>query len=292
MKRIGIICVLALFSIFSLQAQNNSESIDRWNSYTMRFLDDSPDSVKLNALENFKSEFKTWLSSTEAFQNPVGKLKNISLLQSPDKDWRIYTWCVKYNNGRYENFGFTQHYNKKDDYVHIAELQDNKPEFKVVETRNYGKDQWYGSVYYDMVPRSIGKKGHYVLIGFDNHNKSTKRKVIEVLSFNRMGEPIFGAAIFKTERRFFNRIVMEYNAQAQVSVRYQKDKNWILFDYIAPVSREYTNQFQFYGPTGEYDAFIIEKNILKINRGADARNPTENKGNTSKKPERKLGPRN
>lgn len=265
--------------------------IQRWNQFTSQFLDNSSDAIKRAALDTFKTEFAEWLNTEAAFNHAHKELNNVSRIESPDNDWRLFTFYIAFNDGHNENFGYTQYFDKARKHVEVNELIDNKPEYKVAETKNYGKKQWYGAVYYSFIPKEIGKKGQYVIIGFDNHNKITKRKVMDVISFNRLGEPIFGAPIFKTERRFFNRIILEYNAKANVSIRYNKSSNLVVFDYIAPISPEYKDQYQYYGPSGEYDAFIIEKNHLKIQRGVDARNPTENKGNTSKKPERKLGPR-
>ncbi len=272
-------------------AQKNNLNIERWNKFTLTFLDASPDPIKRMALDTFRNEFVDWLEEENAFQHKHESLKNVSRIESPEGDWRIFTFHVVFSDGHYENFGYTQHYDKIHKSIQVTELKDNKPDYKVVETKNYTKTDWYGATYYSIVPKSIGKKGQYVLIGTDNNNKITKRKVIEVISFTRFGEPVFGAPIFKTEKRMFNRIVLEYNAKASVTIRYQKENNWIVFDYIAPTNPAYKDKFEYYGPSGEYDAFVIERNILKISRGSDARNTTENKGNTSKKPERKLGPR-
>lgn len=280
-----------LFSPFLSLAQKTAMPIERWNNFTISFLDNSSDQVKRAALDTFKTEFSEWLEEPISYNLKYDQLKNISRIEAPDNSFRIFSFHVLFNDGHYENFGYTQYLDPKTKEIHTAELKDNKPDYKVVETKNFGKNQWYGATYYSIVPKPIGKKGQYVIIGLDNNNRLTKRKVMEVISFNRFGDPIFGAPIFKTERRAFNRIVLEYNAKAQITVRYQKENNWIVFDYIAPIDPKYKDMFEYYGPSGEYDAFIIEKNILKINRGADARNNSENKGNMVKTPSRKLGPR-
>lgn len=290
MKRHGILCIF-LGLVLHGAAQTAAETEAEWNRFALRLLDPAcSDQLKKASADSLLSDMDDRLSHKEIFNYAFPTLKNISRIEAPDNTFRIFTFMVQYADGHHDNYGFTQFEDKKNDRIHVAQLTDNKPEFKFAETKNYGKKQWYGAVYYTILPKAIGKKGQYVLLGRDHNNRLTTRKVMEVISFSRIGEPQFGAPVFKTEKRMFNRIVLEYNAKASVSVRFQKDRNWILFDYVAPSSQQYTGQFQYYGPTGEYDAFRIEKSYLQIVRGADARNDSENKGNTTKTPQRGLKP--
>jgi len=290
MTKYGIF-ILFLTLAFTTQAQTVQETESEWNRYALRLLDPAlGDDVKKASADSLLNDMEYRLTEKEVFSYAFPNLRNISRIEGPDNSFRIFTFMLQYADGHYDNYGFTQFEDRRNNRIHVARLSDNKPELKFAETRNYGKKQWYGAVYYSILPKPIGKKGQYVLLGRDHHNRLTTRKVMEVISFSAIGEPQFGAPVFKTEKRMFNRIVLEYNAKATVSVRFQKEKNWILFDYIAPSSQQYNGQFQYYGPTGEYDAFRIEKNHLQIVRGADARNDSENKGNTTKTPQRGLKP--
>lgn len=290
MKKLLFLYISVCMGI-AIPAQTVQETEAEWNRYALRLLNPAlGDELKKASADSLLQDMEYRLEQKEIFSYEFPGLRNISRIKAPDNRFRVFTFMVQYADGHYENFGFTQFEDKKNDRIHVARLTDNKPEFKYAEIKNYGKKQWYGVVYYAILPKPVGRKGQYILLGRDYNNRLTTRKVMEVISFNRIGEPQFGAPVFKTEKRMFNRIVLEYNAKATVSVRYQKDKNWILFDYIAPSSQQYNGQFQYYGPTGEYDAFRVEKSYLQIVRGADARNDSENKGNNTKTPQRGLLP--
>jgi len=79
------------------------------------------------------------LGHKEIFNYAFPALRNISRIEAPDNTFRIFTFMVQYADGHYDNYGFTQFEDKKNDRIHVAQLTDNKPEFKLAETRNYGK---------------------------------------------------------------------------------------------------------------------------------------------------------
>ena len=40
---------------------------------------------------------------------------------------------------------------------------------------------WYGCLYYDIIPIKVGKEKYYTLLGWDGNNKNTTKKIIDVV---------------------------------------------------------------------------------------------------------------
>jgi hypothetical protein len=73
-----------------------------------------------------------------------------------------------------------------------------------------------------------------------------------------------------------------------MSLRYQENKDWIVFDHLAPSQTSLEGQYEFYGPDFTFDAFQWEKKRWVFKANVDVRNEGLNEGKQSKKPERGL----
>jgi hypothetical protein len=98
------------------------------------------------------------------------------------------------------------------------------------------------------------KKKYYVLLGWDGNNRISNKRLIDVLYFTEKGFPKFGDAIFSSESgKVKKRIIFEYQAGLVMSLRYEDEKNAIVFDHLSPSNPSLEGQFSFYGPDFSYD---------------------------------------
>jgi hypothetical protein len=268
--------------------QFDTESVETdLKSLSSSFLSKESNEAKNLKNTHFKEKLQAYLQDKESLNQEFKSLNNISSIWAPDKSFRIFTWTIRYDDGHYTNFGLVQIPDKKGN-ITVSELVDKSEDIKNPETKNLGSKSWFGAVYYQIIPQPIGNKGRYAVLGINAHNSLSKVKVIDIIEVDASGHVKFGAPVFVTPKKTFNRIVMEYNADATVSLKYDSKNNQIVFDHISPSSPSVVGQYQFYGPDFSVDAFKIKKGKLVFQQDIDARNTTENKGNATVKPENGL----
>lgn len=216
----------------------------------------------------------------------------VSRLTSDDKLTEIFTWALKRSEDSYLAYGLIWTKNKKTGEVKTFRLEDKGETLKNTETKNLGRNSWLGCVYYSITDISKGGKRMFLLLGYGGNTPQVRRKVAEILSFNNVGEVQFGAPVFETPKRKFNRVVLEYSAQATVSMKFDPETQTLFYDFLVPVSDVYIGNPAFYGPNGSYDGFKLKGGKLIFIKDADARNADQGLGNRSKPVEKKLPPKN
>jgi hypothetical protein len=269
----------------SIRAQDTLKK--DWAKIQATFLDtELPDSVKYKSNELFIRSLKSYLESTDPTHDLPPELTRVSVQKSPDGSFRIYTWALLLQGGAYRHYGLFQLISRKENRVIL--LTDKSDELKNPDTKICFASNWFGAIYYKIIPKSTGKKHRYVLLGMNANNELSRKKIIEVVSIDSRGEPQFGAPLFVTPKKTFSRIVMEYNAQAVVSLKYDESSGRIIFDHLSPSNLSLSGQFRYYGPDLSYDAFRFSGGRLIYEQDIDARNSGENKGKLVKPPKNGL----
>jgi hypothetical protein len=188
------------------------------------------------------------------------RLKTVSIQYAPDSTFRIFTWQLFVNNDEYRYYGAIQ---MKGSTLKLFPLVDRS--FKITDPQQavLSKENWYGSIYYNikMIDSPEGKR--YLLFGYDAYSFFRRRKIIDVLTFKN-GEPVFGAPIFPvtvSSPQPVKRFVLEYSADASVKLNYDAALGMIVFDHLIPMSGQH-NEGPTNVPDGSYEAFKIQKDKL------------------------------
>ncbi len=146
----------------------------------------------------------------------------VSVLTAPDKKFRIFTWPVVNDEGEYECFGFVQSLDEKKDEYDVYPLYDKSQEIVNRQEDLLTYDNWFGSVYQELIVTSYEGKTYYTLLGWCGVDALTQRKVIEPICFkSTRSQPQFGQNLFRKERNI-RRVVLEYTNKAMVSLRYEE----------------------------------------------------------------------
>ena len=206
----------------------------------------------------FLEALQNALADEASFQFPFEALPHMAVLTASDKLVRIFNWNVALDNDTHEYFGLIQYWNKKRKQYVITELSDASdraftPEFKV-----YPPTEWYGALYYEIIPVSKGGKLMYTLLGWDGHTRFTTKKVIDVLTIDGRGRAKFGATIFRMEKKTQRRVIFEYSADVTMSMKYVPKRLEIIFDHLAPSRSDLEGIYEFYGPDMSYDALVLK----------------------------------
>ena len=115
---------------------------------------------------------------------------------------------------------------------------------------------WFGAVYYKMIEKEAFGRKYYTLLGYDENNTVSNKKVIEVLSFYD-GEPKFGGSYFsfKTnslQQKFGKRYIMEYKNSASPRLTFDTEQDMIVFEHLVSETGEPSKKWT-YIPDGDYE---------------------------------------
>lgn len=221
----------------------------------------------------------------------------VSVLTSPDKLFRIFTWAVVRDNGEFECFGAVQFYNEKEEYYEHLLLHDKSEEIMNREESVLSADQWLGAVYQDIIQTTSGSHTYYTLLGWNGVDNLTERKIIEPV-YIRNGVPQFGAPLFRRMRNQ-RRVVLEYSNNAVVNLSYETQyvqeverkrekvkgtnryqtvekvkehkEQMIIFDEVEPQVPGMEGLFQYYVPSGTELAYAFVDGKWELRNGAQGR---------------------
>ena len=220
-----------------------------------------------------------------------------SVLTSPDKLFRIFTWAVVRDDGEFECFGAVQFYNDKEEEYQYQLLHDKSEEIMNREESLLTADRWFGAVYQEIIQTQMGDRTLYTLMGWNGVDNLTERKITEPVIL-RGGVPQFGAAAFRRERNI-RRIVLEYTNDAMVNLSYEmqtiqdvqhervkvkgtnryrtvekikeRKERVIMFDEVEPQVPGMEGLFQYYVPSGVELAYAFVDGKWELRNGAQGR---------------------
>jgi hypothetical protein len=253
------------------------------------------DSVRYAACRKFMGCLQEALGEAGSFSYPFDSLVTIARLTSPDHRFRIFNWNVPGDNGTYDYFAIIQINNKSGKNYRLISLKDRSDEIISPETAINDAGNWYGALYYKIILHKFRHKCYYTLLGWDGNNRNTRKKIIDILTFDKEGSPVFGAPVFKTGQKDNNmRIIFEYKAGATMSLKYERQAYerghltgkssskrkiislMIVFDHLIPLDESLKGQYKFYVPSGDvFDAFVFKKGYWIFVPDVDARNRNE-----------------
>ncbi len=214
-----------------------------------------------NAEDRFKADsqftkmFVRALKINNSFYFPFDSLVTISKLSPKDSSFKIFTWQLVVSDDVVRQHGAIQ-MRKADGSLKLFPLIDKTNAIKDIAdtiTNNFG---WIGAVYYKIIEKKAFGKDYYTLLGYDENNLNSNRKIIEVLTFKN-GEPVFGGSFFSFQdnslkKQSFARYIMEYKKNASPRLTYDPDMDMIIYEHLISETGE-PNKKYTYIPDGDYE---------------------------------------
>lgn len=212
--------------------------------------------VRFNADSSFTKAFVRSLKINNSFHYPFDSLATISKLYAPDSSFRIFTWQMVVNENLVRQHGAIQ-MNTKDGSLKLFPLID-KSDVTTNPMDTVGDNKgWIGAVYYKIIETKNNNQQYYTLLGYDENNIRSNRKIIEVLTFVN-GEPVFGGRYFNfdkdAKKSSINRYVMEYKKDGGPRLTWDEDLKMIIMEHLESETNE-PNKKWTYVPDGDYEAF-------------------------------------
>lgn len=197
------------------------------------------------------------LVTKNSFYYPFDSLQTISILYPADSTFRIFTWQMMINDNVIRQHGAIQ-MRTYDGSLKLYPLIDKSEITKnVLDTVGDNKG-WIGAIYYKIIQKKSGNKNYYTLLGYDENNIRSTKKMIEVLSFPN-DEPVFGGRYFSYEEdRDFKtstgRYIMEFKKNAGPRLNYDPELDLIIVEHLISESNEPQKKWTYVGD-GDYEGF-------------------------------------
>lgn len=242
------------------------------------------DAERIESNSNFVKTLVSALKETNSFHYQFENLKMISILKSPDNSFRIFSWNIPLADGSFLYYGSIQ-FNSPS--LKLKPLLDKTFQIEGVDKKILANTHWYGAQYYDIVSLS---KGHFVLLGWKGHHADYTQKVIDILNISSTGEIEFGAPVFSEDKEMVRK-VFSYTREASMYLKYEPQKQFIIFDHIVPADPNLKGNYKYYGPDLTYDAYHVKDGKLLLNENITVQNPVrgdEDQYNDPLKPKKSL----
>ena len=275
MKYTVLLFIIGLFSIPVFSQKNYTELLEKEKEISqllneLRTIKGDTDIDKLN--EKFKKEFGKALDIEGAFAFPFTLLKTVGKIHSQDNLVRVITWNIQYEDLSHNYFSFIMKKDEKRDRIFITELQRKKQPFMMIKNESVTDENWYGALYYEIIDVERRNKMYYTLLGYDANNQLSTFKLIDVLYFTG-SKPNFGYSFFNTKQGREKRVILEHANKTTMSLKYDAQRDKIIFDHLIPESPGLKEFRSHYVPDMSYDAFKwdgkqwnLEEDIIAINK--------------------------
>ena len=264
-----LISLFILFNIVKSQDIDFEEQGKNIISLSNLILTGETDSIRNYASQQMQELLKEILNTKKSYLHEFKETGHVSILQPKDKKFKIITWFIPYKSGELKYFGIIQTCNKRGKKCNTYILEDTQDLSQENINYDFQLNNWYGCLYYDLIITKIEKDTYYTLLGWDGNNNKTSKKMIEVLNVSKNQAPYFGANIFNNNK---NRILIEYSSQYPISLKYDPELEYIVFDHLEPIDEISMQNFSLYAPNLSYDIFkktklgwILEEEIYLNN---------------------------
>ncbi len=210
---------------------------------------------RFKADSQFTKSFVRALKISNSFYYPFDSLITISNLIPPDSTFRIFTWQMVVNEFVTRQHGAIQ-MKTTDGSLKLFPLIDKSAVTINMEDTIGNNFGWMGAVYYKLIEKKAFDKNYYTLLGYDENNINSNKKVIEILTF-KDGEPIFGGGNFSFQdnsviKKSRARYVMEFKKDASPRLTYDPEMDMIIYEHLISETGE-PNKKYTYIPDGDYE---------------------------------------
>ena len=195
------------------------------------------------------------LQIKNSFYYPFDSLISIAKVVAPDSTFKIFTWQLAINGDVIRQHGAIQ-MNTPDGSLQLFPLIDKTDLIKNLEDTITSNHAWIGAIYYKIVEEQALGKTYYTLLGFDDNNMVSDRKIIDVLTFQN-GQPVFGGPYFSfknssTHSSSMDRYIMEYKKNSSPKLSYDAEMDLIIFEHLVSETGEPKKKYT-YIPDGDYE---------------------------------------
>jgi hypothetical protein len=264
MKKAGI-----FFFVLLIASSAFAQRISRADMSSLKKREDSLKTTSLKIIQGrngsdrlfadsaFTRIFVRALKTKNSFYYPFDSIIPVSKLYAPDSSFRIFTWQMQINENSIRQHGAIQ-MRTVDGSLKIFPLIDKSDITQNAFDTIGNNAGWMGAVYYRLIQKKYKEKNYYTLLGFDENNIRSDKKIMDILTFENE-QPVFGSNIFVFEnsnvyKKSMARFILEYKKEAVTRLTYDPDMDVILFDELVSETGEPNKKWTMI-PDGEFEGF-------------------------------------
>lgn len=251
-----VVCVICTLT-FGQKSQLTEETLELWAS---QMVNDSIEHRRVAFSDSLKTALIVLLGQSKSRSQKFDALKSVAVTTALDDRFRIFSWQVFLSESQYKHEGIIQFLKEDRDLVILNDQSDHiyNPHKKSLRP-----EEWYGALYYRIVPFKSKKTTQYLLFGFDSSTGSENTKIVDVLAIDKNGNLEFGAPIFnfitQNVSQTFHRHFHQYDQNAKAVLRYDPSLEMIIFDNLIPWQSKEVGGKLTYVPDGSYQGYILKK---------------------------------
>jgi len=256
---IFLLCAICSFSTAQNIIDSNGIALQKM---AIQILEDSSSENRYEADSIFTKTFVNTLKTPYSFNFTFDSLKSISQIVSPDKKFKFFSWQIKLDDDTYLQRGAMQ-LNTPNGQLKLLPFFDKSEKFDAPEAEICNRKKWMGAIYYDVVLTEFKDVKYYTLLGFDEFNKFTSRKIIEVIHFEN-DEPILGGNYFMyTPDETYpdapvERFVYHYKKGSNAYIKYNRETHQITLSELSSTNNDLKMKSTLV-PTGN-EVYFLWKN--------------------------------
>ena len=246
------ICVAQLSNAEKKELQKKEDSLQ---NLSLKIIQGRTDAERFTADSQFTKMFVRALKIKNSFYYSFDSLFTISKLVPDDSSFKIFTWQMVVNDYVTRQHGAIQ-MKTPDGSLKLFPLIDKSDVTKDMDDTIGNNFGWIGAVYYKIIEKHAFGKNYYTLLGYDENNINSNKKIIEILTFDN-GEPIFGGSYFSFQdnsliKKNRARYIMEFKKDASPRLTYDADQDIIMYEHLISESGEPQKKYT-YIPDGDYE---------------------------------------
>lgn len=221
------------------------------------------DNMRMMANAELLDALEPVLKHPDAMHYSFGKFETMSTIVSPDGAFRIFNWNVENDNRVHSHYCFLIRPKRSGKENQVIELTEDKITISRKPEQMLTARNWYGAIYYNIVPVKRGRQTYYTVFGYDGNDRSTNMKILDVFYFKgktlRMGHPMFQES--PGSPNYLKRVFFEYSEKASITVNMNESYAAIVFDHLVPELPNLKGMYDFYIPDMSYDAYVWGKDV-------------------------------
>jgi hypothetical protein len=217
---------------------------------------------------------KLWYFVNKAAQSEASinygfdTLNYVSVLTSPDKKLRLFTWTIRSRSGKYHYYGLAQSYLPGSKTYRIQKLNDYTDRIgSRADAKTLSPKKWYGAYYYRIIQNKSGSRTYYTLLGWKGYDKIITKKVVEIALLKSNGDIVFGYPIFNirnyeyVKNKRARRLIYTYSSRVRMYLEY--DKQTIVIEKKKSKSKSHGKTRGFTAQNKEVKEKVKVKTITK-----------------------------
>lgn len=211
-----------------------------------------------------------YLSEKFPFTHTYNHIRYMGYYFSSDSLVKMITWNVPFNDGSNSYICFIVRPTEGGNLFYL--MRGDRGTALIDQEEVFAQGDWYGALYYDIIPFKHNGTTLYLLPGLDMNDIYTNGKVIEVMGFADDDTPRFGEKVIRSGNDLLSRMVFRYSSNSVMMLRYEPLTGWMVFDHLSPAEPRFSGIYSYYGPDSSYDALELRDGIWFHISDVDLRN--------------------